>query len=503
MQIEMMGGWLLGIALGGIAVWFVLREKIATASAVARSELESGLAVSAAALDAAKAEVSRLEQERMASQQRAGSLLEARDILLQAKVQAEADSQAQRHRAQEFESRLNGLMAEHEALRAECNRLSNLKAELETRLKADAGSFTEKLELLEKAKQSLSDQFNLLANRIFEEKSKSFSELNQEKLATLLAPLGEKLKDFETKVQTVYDNEAQQRSALKSEITRLVEANAKISVDANNLARALKGDTQKQGAWGEMILERILEMSGLRKDREYRIQQSYSNEAGERLRPDVIIDLPEHKHIVVDSKVSLNAYERMCAAETPEAAQEQLKLHVASLRAHVAGLSGKEYQKIYHLKTLDFVLLFVPIESAFFAAVQADQNLFQEAMEKNVMIVCPSTLLGTLRIVANIWRYEHQSQNAQEIARQAGALYDKFVGFIGDIEEVGARLGKAHDAYEAAHKKLTTGRGNLVGSAEKLRQLGVKPSKTLHAALTERAAEADPAGRTDAEAGDE
>ncbi len=387
----------------------------------------------------------------------------------------------------ELKAELAETVRERDRLRGERDQLALGKAQIETRMELERAGFSEKLDLLEKAKEALSNQFQVLANAIFEEKSRKFTQQNQEQLANLIGPLGERIKDFETRVQTVYDNEAQQRTALKTEIAKLVEANAKISSDATNLAKALKGDSKTQGAWGEMILERALEMAGLTKDREYRIQQHYLNEDGGRLRPDVILDLPEGRHMVIDSKVSLTSYERLCGANTEHERERELAQHVNSMRNHMAALGRKDYQKLHGLETLDFVIMFVPIESAYSIAVQADPSLTQDALEKNVLIVYPSTLLMALRTIAHVWRYEYQNRNAQEIARQAGALYDKFVGFVEDLKDVGEKLGKAQNAYDAAYSKLGSGRGNLVRSAERIRELGIKPSKSLPRPLLEAA----------------
>lgn len=434
-----------GVMLGGAGVWLLLRGKSDVSAASVRAELQPQIAASNAGLVAASEEVSRLREE------------------------------------------LAGMGRELERLRGERDRLSTEKAQIETRLELDRTGFAEKLDILEKARDALGNQFKVLANAIFEEKSQKFTQQNQEQLTVLLGPLGEKIKDFEARVQSVYDNEAQQRTALKTEIAKLVEANAKISSDTTNLAKALKGDSKIQGAWGEMILERALEMAGLARDREYRVQQHYLDDEGGRLRPDVIIDLPEGRHMVIDSKVSLTGYERYCAAATDQERARELELHVNSMRSHMIALGKKDYQKLHGLETLDFVIMFVPIESAYSVAVQADHSLTQDALERNVLIVYPSTLLMALRTIAHVWRYEYQNRNAQEIARQAGALYDKFVGFTDDLKEIGDRLNKAQNAYDAAWGKLGGGRGNLVRSAERIRELGVKPSKSLSRLLLEKA----------------
>ena len=347
----------------------------------------------------------------------------------------------------------------------------------------------EKLKLLADAREALAEQFQNLANRIFEEKGEKLVQQNAANLDTLLKPLGERLKEFQVRVEETYDKESKQRFSLQGEIQKLVEANARMSVDALNLTNALKGDSRTQGAWGEMVLERVLEASGLQKGREYDIQVSFE---GGRSRPDVIIRLPEGKHVVVDSKVSLSAYEAFCNAADEATKKRELSRHIESLRAHVKGLADKNYQSLYGIRTPDFVLMFVPIEPAF-ALAGEKAELFDEAFSRNVMIVSPTTLVISLRTIASIWRYEYQNRNAQELVRQCTALYEKFAGFVGDVEEIGRRLGAAQQSYDDAHGKLTSGKGNLIRQVERIRELGLKPAKVLPARLTEDASESESA----------
>jgi DNA recombination protein RmuC len=349
----------------------------------------------------------------------------------------------------------------------------------------------EKLKLLADAKEALVEQFQNLANRIFEEKGEKLMQQNVANLDTLLKPLGERLKEFQVRVEETYDKESKQRFSLQSEIQKLVEANARMSVDALNLTNALKGDSKTQGSWGEMVLERVLEASGLQKGREYDIQVSLDGADGGRARPDVIIRLPEAKHVVVDSKVSLTAYEAYCSAADDTARIRELARHIESLRSHVKGLADKNYQALYGIRTPDFVLMFVPVEPAFVLALREKQDLFEDAFSRNVMIVSPTTLLISLRTIASIWRYEYQNRNAQELVRQCTALYDKFVGFVSDVEEVGKRLEAAQKSYDGAYGKLTSGKGNLIRQVERIRELGLKPSKPLPVHLTEAAAEGE------------
>ena len=347
----------------------------------------------------------------------------------------------------------------------------------------------EKLKLLAEAKEALAEQFQNLANRIFEEKGEKLVQQNAANLDTLLKPLGERLKEFQVRVEETYDKESKQRFSLQNEIQKLVEANAKMSVEALNLTNALKGDSKTQGAWGEVVLERVLEASGLQKGREYEIQVTLDGEGG-KARPDVIIRLPESKHVVVDSKVSLTAYEAYCSAEDEATKKRELARHIDSIRAHVKGLADKNYQSLYGIRTPDFVLMFIPLEPAF-ALAGGKTDLFDEAFARSVMIVSPTTLVIALRTIASIWRYEYQNRNAQELVRQCTALYEKFVGFVADVEEVGKRLDAAQLSYGDAYDKLTRGRGNLIRQVERIRELGLKPAKSLPPQLVEGAGEAE------------
>jgi DNA recombination protein RmuC len=371
-------------------------------------------------------------------------------------------------------------LAGYQAVREENARL--LQALNLERRQAD-----EKLKLLAEAKETLAEQFQNLANRIFEEKGEKLVQQNVANLDSLLRPLGERLKEFQVRVEETYDKESKQRFSLQGEIQRLVEANARMSADALNLTNALKGDSKTQGTWGEVVLERVLEASGLQKGREYDVQVGFD---GGRSRPDVIIRLPEGKHVVVDSKVSLTAYESYCSTEGEAGRKRELSRHVDSLRAHVKGLAEKNYQSLYGMRTPDFVLMFVPLEPAF-ALAWEKAELFDDAFSRNVMIVSPTTLVIALRTIASIWRYEYQNRNAQELVRQCTALYDKFVGFVTDVEEIGRRLKAAQSSYDDAHGKLASGKGNLIRQVERIRELGLKPAKPLPAPLIEMSLEAE------------
>jgi len=333
--------------------------------------------------------------------------------------------------------------------------------------------------ILNEAKEALSNQFKNLANEILEDKSKKFTEHNAQQLDILLKPLQTKLTEFKEQVSHSYDQEARERFALKNEIERLANLNIKMSDEARSLTNALKGDSKIQGNWGELVLESILESSGLRKGEEYLVQDSHAQVNGGRLQPDVIVKLPEGRHLIIDSKVSVTAYARHTEASDSAIAEQELLAHIQSIRQHIQGLSAKNYAGIADLSTVDFVLMFIPIEPAFLSALKAAPNLYQDALSKNIILVCPSTLMATLRTVAHLWRQDQQNKNAMEIARQCASLYDKFVGFVEDLEQIGKRLDQAQSSYHDAFNKLKSGKGNLIKAAERVKELGVKPSKMI------------------------
>ena len=330
---------------------------------------------------------------------------------------------------------------------------------------------------LENLQKKFSLEFKNLANEIFEEKSKKFTDQNKVNLSELLNPLKERISEFEKKVENNSKTNLEQSTALREQLKGLKELNQQMSKEAENLTRALKGDNKAQGTWGEFILESILEKSGLEKGREYFVQESFVSEEGKRLQPDVIVKLPDNKNIIVDSKVTLVAYERHISAD--EVDEVDIKAHVLSIRNHIKGLSEKNYHQLYGVEGLDFVLMFIPIEPAFSLAVQKDLELFNDAYEKNIVIVSPSTLIATLRTISNIWKNEYQHQNAFEIARQGGNLYDKFVAFTKDLEKVGASLDGTQRVYQEAMKKLYEGKGNLINRAQAIKNLGAKTNKSL------------------------
>lgn len=337
-------------------------------------------------------------------------------------------------------------------------------------------SLDEKIALLEDSKEKMKVEFENLANKLFDENSKkSTININQ-----ILTPLKEQINSFGKRVNDIHSEETKQRSYLLNEIKNLKELNQQISNDAINLTKALKGDNKIQGDWGELILAKVLEQSGLRQGVEYTTQSSFNNNDGKRLRPDVIVHLPLNKDIVIDSKVSLNAYLNYTNSQTTEDKEKAIKELILSLKTHIKGLSSKKYEEIKEVRTLDFVLMFIPIEAAFLLAISKDNSLFKLAFESNIMLVSPSTLYVSLRTIENIWKLEYQNQNAELISKKAAALYDKFALFVKDIEEIGVHINRTSKAYESALNKLSTGKGNLLNRSQEFLDLGVKPNKQIN-----------------------
>lgn len=367
------------------------------------------------------------------------------------------------------------LQQQQETVRQQISEISSLRERNDTLNE----KLTSERDQIARLQEQMRKDFEVLANEILDKKSERFVEQNRKNLDSLLNPFGEKLKDFGKLVNETYSKEMAERHSLEKQILALKDMNLQMSEDAKNLVRALKGDSKTQGNWGEVILERILEKSGLTRDREYRIQESVISEDGRRQQPDVVIDLPEGKNLIIDSKISITAYERFASAESDADREAALKQHLTSVRTHVRQLSEKNYQKLYEVSSPDFVLMFIPIEPAFSIAIQHAQEIYMEAFERNIVIVSPSTLLATLATIASIWKQEYRNRNAIEIARQGGALYDKFVGFVSDMDSLGDRLDKTRIQYDEAMKKLKTGRGNLISQATKMQKLGTSNTKQL------------------------
>ncbi len=487
--------FIVGAIAGTVVSWFIVRERVKSASIRDRAELDQQNAIISAQLTSTTDE---LELERNKTKQATDELAELRNakeaiaINLAGSVskvaELEKNEQEKNRLVTELEKKNSNNASEIRELDADKGRLHAQLRELETRLEEQQKQAEEKLQLLVEAKEQLAEQFKNLANDILETNSKKFTEQNQLKLDAVMKPLGEKMKDFEKKVEDSYVKGAKERSSLVEQLKNLQELNQQLSKGAENLTKALKGDSKIQGNWGEVILERILEASGMQKGREYQTQESFTTEQG-RYQPDVIIKLPDGKTVVIDAKVSLTAYERYCSAEHNSLEQvSALKEHLGSIKNHIKLLSGKNYQDLPELKSLDFVLMFIPIEPAFSLAIQTDQELLFQASKHNITLVTPSTLLATLRTVAYVWRQEDQQRNASEIARLAGEMYNKFEGFVKDLDGVDNRIKQLRSSYDAARNKLVSGRGNLVRTAGKIRDLGARTNKKLPEAMIETAA---------------
>jgi DNA recombination protein RmuC len=530
-----LGVFLTGILLGGLPAWLVLRgrEKAMIDGAVAQARAAASVELNAASLRARQAESTQAQlraeraeakanEERLTTEltsvknlkaqldERASRIPELERQLAETRASAElthrtlADTRetagreiaqlAAELQATRINLEMNAAQGQEERKRreeveSESIRLARDLRGLEERYEAEQRSAAGKLQFLTDAKEALTAQFESLATGILEEKSKRFTEQNQANLGLLLDPLRTKITEFQKRVEEASVQEGKDRTALSEQVRQLLELNQMLSEDAKNLTSALKGSSKTQGTWGELILERILEASGLRPGDDYVAHEGPIAADGERQQPDVVINLPETRHLVVDSKVSLVAYERFASAGTDPERQVALRQHLDSIRTHLKALSEKKYQTIYALNSLDFVLMFVPIEPAFMVAVTNDRELFMDAWQRNVLLVSPSTLLFVVRTVAHLWRQEAQSRNAREIAGRGGELYDKLVAFVEDLRTVGERLKSAQSAYAFAEQKLYRGKGNAIRQAEMLRDLGVKPRNQLPRALAGSPAE--------------
>jgi len=405
----------------------------------------------------------------------------------QAKSQAllEAEYEQVQHNSGELQTQLSNAIESIEQYRLIAEE-KNLKL---TGIEVENIHLIKEVETLKQEKSSvqkqLTSEFENIASRILSRNSNDISEQQNKRLNDLLSPFKEKITAFENKVTETYEKELRDKVSLQGEVKRLYELNQRISEEATNLTNALKGDVKKLGNWGELILERILEQSGLVKGREYDREVVMSNAEGKTIRPDVILNLPDQKHLIIDSKISLHAYERYISSTDEHKRTQALKAHLESMRAHIRTLHEKNYASSTALNTPDFVLMFIPVESSFAAAVEADAELFAFAWERKIVPVSPSTLLATLRTIASIWKQDNQNKNAQEIAKRSGDLYDKLVGFVNDFEKVGKSVEQAQNTYNSAFNKLSVGKGNLISRAEKIRELGAKNTKTLPGSLTD------------------
>jgi DNA recombination protein RmuC len=379
----------------------------------------------------------------------------------------------------QFEKQIAQIQLEKETIRGEKESLAIQLTKKEADFENLWERNTEQKEEVEKLQEKFTKEFENLANKILEEKTTKFTEQNKENLKNILSPLQDKIQLFEKKVEDTHKESIDYHAALRQQILGLREMNAQMSKETLNLTKALKGDSKMQGNWGELILERVLEKSGLEKGREYEVQQSFTTEEGNRVFPDVVINLPDGKKMVVDSKVSLTAYEKYVNEVEDDHKEGHLKEHINSIKRHVEQLGNKNYHDLYQMESPDFVLLFIPIEPAFALALNEDNLLYNKAFEKNIVIVTPSTLLATLRTIDSMWTNQKQQENALEIARQAGALYDKFEGFVTDLVKIGKKMDEAKVEYQGAMNKLVDGKGNLITSVEKLKKMGAKAKKAL------------------------
>ena len=393
------------------------------------------------------------------------------------------------HRGTDLQNELNEVKKELETARMNIIELNSKLSAKDADYKNLNIKLQEQKSELEKLYKKFNTEFENLANKIFEEKTQKFTQQNKTNIDEILHPLNEKIKDFEKKIDDTYEKGLKDQTALQAELLKLYDLNNRISLEANNLTKALKGDVKKQGNWGEMILERILENSGLIKGEEYKTQVSLENDKGSRHQPDVVVYLPDKKHIIIDSKVSLVAYEHWVNAETEQEKEKYIKEHLISLKSHIKELSEKKYQLLEELNTPEYVLLFVPIEASFSVAIQEDKEIFNYAWNNKIVIVSPSTLIATLMTVASIWKQENQTKNAIEIARQSGALYDKFVGLMNDLIDVGKKLDSTQNSYKSSMKKLSEGSGNLIRKIETIKKLGAKASKEMPQKIMDRAIE--------------
>ena len=403
--------------------------------------------------------------------------------------------QAQQERVN-AEKQLAQAQQEKELIRSEKEALAIQLSKSETDFDNLLERNREQKQEVEKLQEKFTKEFENLANKILEEKASKFTEQNKENLKNILSPLQDKIQLFEKKVEDTHKESIDYHAALRQQIIGLRDMNEQMSKETLNLTKALKGDSKMQGNWGELVLERVLEKSGLEKDREYFVQQSFVTEEGNRVFPDVVINLPDGKKMIVDSKVTLTAYERYINEEDDTLKAQHLKEHVISINRHVEQLGNKNYQDLYQMESPDFVLLFIPIESAFAVALNEDTSLYNKAFEKNIVIVTPSTLLATLRTIDSMWTNQKQQENALEIARQAGALYDKFEGFVTDLVKIGKKMDEAKVEYQGAMNKLVDGKGNLITSVEKLKKMGAKAKKALPENIINRAASSDDAANT-------
>lgn len=478
-------GLFVGLILGAVIIYFFLKSSMV--SRILHEELNHQHIKNISDLENAQREISKLNEtvneEKQINQEQTQLLSDLKNEI----ARLSSEHQAQNQKIEEQQKINQDQNQEIRSLQNEKQNLIAIKSQLSAEKESIQTLYDSQKEEITKIQEMAKNEFKNLANEILEEKSKKFADTNKENLDLLLKPLGENLETFKKRVNEVYENEARERFSLNSTIKMMMEQTTKISQEANNLATALKGQTKMQGDWGEMILERILEDSGLTKDREYFTQHNIKDEEGNNQRPDFVLRLPGNQLVIIDSKVSLNAYERMISAEDQDQRTQNLNLHIAAIKRHIDTLAEKRYDNLK--ESLDFTIMFIPVESAFLTAVQSDPQLWNYAYKKHIILLSPTNLIAYLKLISDVWKRDTHNKNAAQIATDAGRLYDKFEGFIQDLLKVGKKMDDAKGDYEKAMNKLTTGRGNLVGSVQKLKQLGAKATKHLPEALLERANE--------------
>jgi len=438
-------------------------------------------------IEAARAELDELEEALEARQQLIDMNMKDITEKLMANTQLSEQVRHSGKQIADLEQKLSDKESALDELRLLNSRHEANIAELQVAIKKDHEAAEEKLKLLEEAKQKLGTEFKLLAGQIFEEKGKSFTEQNRSSIDELLKPMKEQLGEFRKRVDEVHLNDAKDRASLKEHLAQLEKLNRQMSEDAIGLTQALKGESKAQGNWGEMILERILESSGLRKDHEFLREESTDIGGGKRLRPDVIVRMPGDKHIIIDSKVSLTDYERAISAIDADGRNRSIKAHVNSMKAHIKGLADKHYAHLSGINSPDYVLMFMPIEGAYMMAIEADQSIFESAFERGVAVVTPSTLYATLKLIEQLWRHERQSENVVKLIDRASRLHDKVVDFMSAFEDVGKRLKQAQESFDSAHNRISSGRGNVISQIATLGELAGKTQKELPKHLTEPA----------------
>ena len=472
-----------GAVVSGLGVGWWIKQKMLFSHQLMEQQLESSQQLSGN-------QISQLQRELEQQQQELDELDSERDKAAYELKQSHGKLMAVMEKLRYFEA----VKQERQQYADDLNRIREQKSQLEAQLREQEARHEqenkanhEKLQLLEKAEERLKQQFEHLANQLFEAKTAKVDQQNRQSLEGLLSPLKEQLEGFKKQVNDSFTVEAKERHTLVHELKNLQRLNEQMTREAVNLTQALKGDNKQQGNWGEVVLARVLAESGLREGHEYQTQVSLQNEAGKRYQPDVIVHLPQDKQVVVDSKVALVAYERYFNAETDTQRDKALSDHLLALRAHIKGLSQKDYHQLKGIQSLDYVLMFIPVEPAFQVAIQADPSLVKDAMEQNIILVSPTTLLVALRTIDNLWRNERQNQNAQVIAERASKLYDKLRLFVDDMESLGGALDRANQNYQGAMNKLATGRGNVIRQAESFKQLGVEVKRPISTKLTEMA----------------